>query len=261
MNDDAKTSDGATGLPASIELAWGVRERPTKGPKRGLSLERIVEAAVKIAVTDGLGAVSMNRVATNLGASTMSLYRYVESKEELLMLMVDAAGGKPPAVGEPGEGWRAGLARWAWAYRTVLGRHPWMLRVPISGPPVTPNQIAWLDHGLRALGSTHLMEGEKLSAILLLSGFVRNEATLSADLTAAALAAGVTTPDVMPRYSRLLKRLTDPEQFPAIHAAIAAGALDEEDDEEHEFIFGLERLLDGIDVLVREREIAAPRTG
>jgi AcrR family transcriptional regulator len=260
MNDDAKTSDGATGLPASIELAWGVRERPTKGPKRGLSLERIVEAAVKIAVTDGLGAVSMNRVATTLGASTMSLYRYVESKEELLMLMVDAASGKPPPAEEPGEGWRAGLARWAWAYRTVLRRHPWMLRVPISGPPVTPNQIAWLDHGLRALGATHLEEGEKLSSMLLLSGFVRNEATLSADLTAAALAAGVTTPDVMPRYSRLLQRLTDPEQFPAIHAAIAAGALDDEDDEEHEFIFGLERLLDGIDVLDRERETAAPRS-
>jgi AcrR family transcriptional regulator len=221
-----------------------------------LSLERIVEAAVRIAVTEGLGAVSMNRVARNLGASTMSLYRYVESKEELLTLMVDAAGGKPPQTDESTAEWRAGLARWAWAYRAVLRRHPWMLRVPISGPPVTPNQIAWLDYGLRALGATHLAEGEKLSVMLLLSGFVRNEATLSADLTAAALAAGVTTPDVMPRYSRLLKRLTNPEQFPAIHAAIAAGAMDDEDDEEHEFVFGLERLLDGVDVLVREREMA-----
>ena len=58
--------DDGTGLPASIEAAWGLRQRPTKGPKRGLSLERIVEAAMKIAASDGLAAVSMGRVAADL---------------------------------------------------------------------------------------------------------------------------------------------------------------------------------------------------
>jgi hypothetical protein len=68
---------GETGLPASIEAAWGLRERPAKGPKPGLSLDRIVEAAVGVAATEGLAAVSMGRVAKELSVSTMSLYRYV----------------------------------------------------------------------------------------------------------------------------------------------------------------------------------------
>lgn len=242
-----------TGLPASIEAAWGLRERPTKGPKRGLSLERIVAAAVKLAVSDGLAAVSMSRVATELGASTMSLYRYVSAKDELLALMIDAAGGNPPAVPPSDEGWRVGLSRWAWAYRAVLIRHPWILRIPISGPPVTPNQIGWLEDGLRSLRDTGLTAHEKLEVILLVSGFVRNEATTAADITAASLASGSTLQEVMPTYGRLLARLTDAERFPELHAVIASGIFDVPDDPDYEFVFGLERVLDGIDALMRAR--------
>src|SRR3954463_13259613 len=87
-------------LPASLEAAWGLRQRPTKGPKAGLSLERIVEAAVALAQADGIGAVSMARVAGELGSSPMSLYRYVAAKDELLALMVDAALGPVPQAAE-----------------------------------------------------------------------------------------------------------------------------------------------------------------
>ena len=86
-------------LPAAVAAAWGVRAHPGKGPKPGLSLERIVAAAVKIASRDGLDAVSMSRVAAELGASTMSLYRYVNAKDELVKLMIDAAWGSPPPRG------------------------------------------------------------------------------------------------------------------------------------------------------------------
>lgn len=131
---------GETGLPASIETAWGLRERPGKGPRPGLSLERIVAAGVRVAAAEGLAAVSMSRVATDLGASTMSLYRYVAAKDELLTLMMDAAAGPPPAdLPRPGETWRDGLSRWAWAYRAILHEHPWIVRIPISGPPAAPN--------------------------------------------------------------------------------------------------------------------------
>ena len=98
---------GGAGLPASIEAAWGVRTRPSKGPRPTLSLERIVAAAVRVAAADGLAAVSMSRVAAELGVSTMSLYRYVGSKAELLALMVDVPYEPPPRP-EPGEGWRRG---------------------------------------------------------------------------------------------------------------------------------------------------------
>src|SRR5271170_2440123 len=139
--------DRGAELPAAVAAAWGVRASPGKGPKPGLSLERIVGAAIRIAVRDGLGAVSMSRVAADLGASTMSLYRYVSAKDELVKLMVDAAFGTPPAIG-PDEGWRSALSRWAWAMRSGFQRHPWVVRIPISGLPILPNEVAWFEQGL-----------------------------------------------------------------------------------------------------------------
>jgi len=195
----------------------------------------------------------MNRVASELGSSAMSLYRYVAAKEELLALMVDSAVGQPPEPPEGDDGWRAGLSRWAWAYHAVLRRHPWVLRVPISGPPITPNMTVWMEDGLRSLGYTGLHEGEKLSVVLLLSGFVRNEATLAADIGATSSASGATQQEIMPAWGRLLATLTDPQHFPALHAALASGIFDQDDDPDDEFVFGLGRVLDGIDALVRAR--------
>jgi AcrR family transcriptional regulator len=255
---EAMDDDGGTGLPASIEAAWGLRERPSKGPRPGLRLEQIVEAAMRIAAADGLAAVSMGRVAADLGVSTMALYRYVAAKGELLALMVDAAGQPAPAAPAPGEGWRVGLSRWARAELAMYRRHPWVLRIPIGGPPVTPNQVLWLERGLACLRDTGLAEGEKLSVILLLTGFVRNWATLAADLTEAA-ASGAGTPATMSGYGRLLARVTDPERFPALHAVIESGVLDGPDDPDGfdtEFVFGLERVLDGVEALVRARSPA-----
>ncbi len=234
-------------IPPSIELAWGLRDRGARGPKRGLTLERIVDAGIAIAGAEGLEALSMSRVARELEVGTMSLYRYVAAKGELLTLMVDAALGVPPAAAN-GEDWRAGLARWAIGVRDRYQRHPWALRIPIDAPPLGPNNVAWLENALRALAETPLSEEQKLSSVLLVSGFVRNEATLTADFAAASGGE-----QVMPGYGTMLSQLTDESDFPALHRAIASGALDDEDDIDHEFDFGLERVLDGIEVLI-ERE-------
>ncbi len=231
-------------IPPSLELAWGLRDPGSRGPKRGLRLEQIVAAGITLAHTDGVGALSMARIARTLGVGTMSLYRYVAAKDELLVLMVDAALGTPPPSA-PGEDWRAGLRRWAMGVWQAYRRHPWALRVPISAPPYGPNNVAWLDNALRALANTPLSEQDKLSCVLLVSGFVRNLATLSADFVAGA--GGET---VMPGYGRMLSHLTSADQFPALHRAISSGALDDEDDIDVELTFGLERILDGVGVLV-----------
>jgi AcrR family transcriptional regulator len=253
---EAETMDDqiGTGLPASIEAAWGLRERPHKGPRPALTLERIVAAAVRVAAADGLQAVLMSRVAAELGVSTMSLYRYVASKDELLALMADLAYESPPERRGPEEGWREGLSRWARTELAAVRRNAWVVRIPISGPPVTPNAIAWLEVGLDCLRDTGLREDEKLSVMLLLTGFVRNQGTLEADISAAQ-AAGETPPDpeMMASYGRLMARLTDPERFPALHAVIAAGVLDEPGDGDFDFAFGLERVLDGIETLIEKR--------
>ena len=239
-------------LPPGIELAWGRRRRPTRGPKPGLTLERIVAAGIKVALTDGIGALSMTRVAAELGVGTMSLYRYVTAKDELLTLMVDSALGAPPQA-PPGEDWRAGLTRWAVGVRTAYQRHPWSLRVPISAPPLGPNNVAWLENALTALAATPLSEQEKLSTVLLVSGFVRNEATLNLDLAAGAAAAGALEGQVMPTYARMLAALIEEGDFPSLREAIASGALEDEDDPDSEFRFGLNRILDGVAALIAKR--------
>ena len=95
--DMADTEAAAGSIPGSVAAAWGVRERPHKGPRPTLSLGGIVDAAVRVADTEGLDAVSMGRVAAELGTAPMSLYRHVSAKEELRTLMVDAAWGPAPA--------------------------------------------------------------------------------------------------------------------------------------------------------------------
>jgi AcrR family transcriptional regulator len=242
-----------TGLPASIEIAWGLRDRPSKGPKPGLSLERIVGAAVRIAASEGLAAVSMGKVAAELGVGTMSLYRYVGAKDELLVLMAEAAFATPPPPPTPGEGWREGLSRWAWRLFEVMRANAWVLRMPITGPPATPNQLAWLESGLVALRGSGLSESAKMSVMLLLVGFVRAEATVSTEIGVAYAARGETEQQGAAAYGRLLARLVTPERYPAITAAMAAGVATEEDSPERRFEFGLTRLLDGIESLVHDQ--------
>jgi AcrR family transcriptional regulator len=237
-------NDRPRAVPPVIEMAWGLRTRPAKGPKRGLTLEGLVTAAIDLASADGLDAVSMSRVASKLGVSTMALYRYVSSKDDLVLLMLDGALGPSPGAHRHGLNWRSGLERWARAEHATYLRHPWALRVPMTTPPLGPNNIDWLDDALRCLADTKLTEQQKLSSVLLLSVFVRGASTLHTEMTP--------DPDGLPppTYGTLLAQLVDSERFPALHLAITSGALDDDDGLETEFDFGLERILDGIEALV-----------
>ena len=100
--------------------------------------------------------------------------------------------------------------------------------------------------------NTGLTEGEKVSVLLLVNGFVRNQALLEADLQMAA-GKDSTVADAMSSYGRLLSRVIDQQRFPAIHTAVASGIFDQRDESDADFTFGLERILDGVNVLVRQR--------
>src|SRR5699024_12681210 len=104
------TDDPIEQLPSGIALAWGVAATPQRGPKREMSVEKIVDAAIEIADTEGIQAVSMSAVAKRLGYTQMSLYRYVSSQDDLLLLLQEAATGLPPVEGDDQPGWRARLA-------------------------------------------------------------------------------------------------------------------------------------------------------
>jgi AcrR family transcriptional regulator len=239
-------------VPPVIALAWGHRGRGARGPKPGLTIARIAQAGIELANRDGIEAVSMARVASELGAGTMSLYRHIASKDDLLTLMVDTALGPPDIPDEMRRaGWRAGLEWWARNVLQAYSRHPWGLKVPITAPPLGPNNVAWMEAALEAMADTPLSEPEKLATLLLISGFVRNAATLSTDIAAARNAATPTH-----TYGEILSELTDRTHFPAVHRAIDSGTFDDDDPDDFDatFDYGLERILDGIEALINREQ-------
>jgi AcrR family transcriptional regulator len=237
---------------SALESIWARSEVPAKPARVGLSLDRVVQAALELADQEGLDAVSMARVAERLGFTTMALYRHVRSKEELLAFMLDSALTPPPSLDEPVAHWRGGLERWCRALRAGLREHPWIERVPVGGLMGTPSQLTWLDRGLGALAGTNLTEAEKAEVVLLLNGYGFWEARLVADLERAQAdpAAEMSEAD----FGSMLSKLADPQRFPAARRAIDAGIFEDGDgDRDAAFSFGLERILDGIDRLVRRR--------
>jgi hypothetical protein len=166
--------------------------------------------------------------------------------------MLDAGTGPPPAFPDPSIGWRDGLTLWARAVREAMMRSPWVVHLPISGPPITPQQIAWLEQALRFLRDTKLHESEKMSVVLLISGYVWRDTTLAIDMQNAS-GPDDKWPRVTANYGKTLNRLLDPADFPALTATIASGIFDGPSDFEDEFDFGLERIFDGVGVLVASR--------
>jgi AcrR family transcriptional regulator len=248
-------------LPPWLETVWSWHDRPDAEPKQGLSRDRIVAAAIELADAEGLGAVSMSKVASRLGFTPMSLYRHVHNKEELILLMQDAAVGAPPARAHPAsDGWRPELEWWARKALAVFRAHPWILQtIAMFGPPVTPNQLCWLERGLRALGETPLTEAEKLSTMLLIDAHVFSDVQFAAfAMPTAAEAVG------QHAYRSVLTRVLDPQRFPALLRAAEGGAFDPTDDpaadRDADFAFGLARILDGVQQLIDERATALGRS-
>lgn len=237
-----------TDLPAEVALLWGLNEVPRRGPKPSLTIGDLTRAAVEVADAEGLAAVSMARVAAQLGNATMALYRHVKSKDELLLLMSDAALEDPPDLPEDGD-WREGLTLWARELLIVIRRHPWLGQIPITGPPVGPRNLAWFDRALDALSNTGLDEEDKVGVVMGLLTYVHGEIRLSLEL-----AAGYAeNPDAFGRqYGIALARVVDPRRFPALSRVVAAGVFDAEslyDADAHTdpgFDLGLTLYLDGL---------------
>ncbi|MCP2329370.1 AcrR family transcriptional regulator [Hamadaea flava] len=244
-------------VPSALQAAWGLRERPTKGPKPTLTADRIVTVAIDIARAEGYPAVSMPRIANELSSSAMALYRYVANKDELVLLMMEAAVGEPPEPKAPGETWRAAIERWAYATAAMFREHPWFMQVPVAAPPATPRQLAWMETGLSALTDTGLAETEKLSLLMLINGYIRYDALIRGQMIEAARASGQSFETVIADFSAVLRHLVQADRFPLLRQAIDAGAMDQPDDPNADFAFGLARILDGIAVFIETRGHAA----
>ncbi len=240
----------------TLELLWGGGERSTRGPKPALSVEKIVRAAIELADAEGVEALSMQRVAAAVGKTTMSLYRYVSGKDQLIELMVDyAAEEEPPKPA--GEDWRAEVAVWVRAVWEFHLRHPWMLRIRMNGPPSGPRQLAWMEAGMRAISGLGLTGAEMIWAMTFLDGAVRELARISLDMAEAQREAGITGLEADADFAAGLRKYLDPERFPMLAATIAEGTFDPDTEESSilpDLEFGVQRLLDGLEAYARRRK-------
>lgn len=235
--DDTDLDD----LPRGIALAWGVAASPQRGPKREMSVERIVEAAVELADAEGLAAVSMAAVAARLGYTPMSLYRYVSAKDDLILLMQESALGAPGPIA--GTGWRERAADFQRAMVAAYLAHPWSVEIRITGVSPTPSSASWMDAGIQVFDGTPLDDDSRLSLMLMLSGSAYWTAMVMTGMSKRAAETGSDLDAVGHESDDLLARLVTADEYPSLHRAIAAGALSSESDP---FAFALDRMLDGI---------------
>jgi len=248
------TSEERSVLPPGLDLLWGRRGPGRRGPRRGLSVDDIVAAAIRVADAEGLDAVSMARVAKELGFTTMSLYRYVASKDELLQLMWNGSAQGAEDLKLPGDGWRSRLRSWAIVQREMLDRHPWITQMPMATPPLAPNSLAFVERGLQALDGTGLRDDDKLRVIGLLSSYTLSEARMANDAArAAAEAAAASAAAPGWSYEALLRELADEQTYPRLHRlawSADLGGSPSGFEEREEFLFGVDAILDGVQALI-----------
>jgi AcrR family transcriptional regulator len=212
-----------------------------------MTLEGIARAAIAIADTDGLDAVSMQRVAGELSFTKMSLYRYVPGKAELVAVMTDLAMGAPPEPKD--QPWREALTAWAMDLYAIFAKHPWLLLSTVGRRLLGPNELVWMDRGLRALADTGLNGGEQFDSLTVIAGHVRTIAQQS--LTTPGGSTGATEEDITTALAAVLR--TEAERFPNVASAMQTIA----GSENQGLTFGLERILDGLDVLISARTDSA----
>jgi len=198
--------------------------------------------------TEGLGELSMRSVAERLGFTTMSLYRHVPGKAELVELMRDAALGAPPQP-ETSEDWRSQLAGWARASLERHHRHPWRLEMELRAP-FGPNHLRWLDAGLQAVSDLGLPDQELVSTVLAVDSYVRGAARLQVSMAREIRRSRSSMAELERVYARIFEAVVTSERYPTLARVIAAGAFEPTDPPRDEFEYGLVRVLDGIAVRI-----------
>jgi AcrR family transcriptional regulator len=235
----------------TIELLWGVRRR-RRGPRPSLSGEQIVAKAMELTDRDGLGGLSMRRLADELGITAMSLYGYVPSKAELLDVMSDRVYGEITSRGEPAAPWQTRLAALARQHWALLLSHPWLLQIAASRPLLGPNVTALYDAELAAVDGLGLTDIEMDLIVSLLDDYVRGAARGAAEAAEAQARTGMSDQQWWEAYGPLLAEVLDPARYPtAVRVGSAAGAeYDAAHDPDRSFTFGLQRIIDGIDAFI-----------
>ncbi|KJK57162.1 TetR/AcrR family transcriptional regulator [Saccharothrix sp. ST-888] len=252
------TDRSSAGDPArTLALLWG--EPPPKaarrGPRQARSSAEIAATAIALADAEGVEAVTMRRVAQELGLSPMALYTYVPGKAELLDLMLDTLYGAMPRTAPADSGWRARVTAIAEDNRALYAAHPWIAAVSASRPPLGPGLMGKYEYELRALDDLGLGDVEMDAALTHLLGFVQSCARLAADERAAEQDGAMNDRQWWAGNAELLARVFDADRYPtAARVGAAAGeAYGGAYSPSHAYEFGLQRVIDGLAALIEGR--------
>jgi AcrR family transcriptional regulator len=247
-------TDTGSAVRRSLQLMWGGAPEPTRGPKPGLTVGTIVRAAIDLADTEGLVALSMRRIASALGVGAMSLYRYVPGKAELVDLMVDEVYGEDVMAATTAEGdWRARLEAYGRQEWALYLRHPWMLQIAQGRPMLGPNSMRSTDIALRAIDDIGLTENEMLAAVVMLSSYVAGLAKTTIEAMQAADRTGISDEEWWEIQGEYVGPAVVAGELPMLTKVGEAGAFNSSFDN---FEFGLQCVLDGLGVLIEKRRAA-----
>ncbi|MGV9677783.1 TetR/AcrR family transcriptional regulator [Nocardia sp. NPDC003482] len=221
---------------------WERIERPTPAPRATLTPRRIAEVAVALADAEGLDAVTMRRLATELGVAPMAAYRYVTGKDELLELMVDFVYGELD-LPDGTDGWRAALRSVALRVREVLLAHSWATRVACGAP--TPNQLAVTEAALVALDGLGLDVDTAMAVYSTVTAYVHGAVDSEVRLSRMLDARGWSTrEEARAGLSAQMAWLVNTDRYPRYARYIQHA--DRKDDVQWQFEVGLDSVLDGI---------------
>jgi AcrR family transcriptional regulator len=227
-------------------VVWNRPERAGKGPAPSRTRAEITAAAIAIADAEGIEALSMRRVAKELGTGTASLYRYLASKDDLLDLMLDAVaaedGGPPAPTGD----WRGDLRTLAYRSRATIHRHPWMTSLAAGRPSLGPNSLDATEHALAALDPLGFDIDVMITVVDTLQAFVRGYAIGELAQQEAVRRSGVGNQEWMDAHAPYLDKVVKAGRHPLLARVIRDAELPHAPDSaERGFQLGLERLLDG----------------
>ena len=250
-------TDGVDDVTGAVrESIWERMERPARPPRAALTHAQIGAAAVEIADTEGLDAVSMRRLAERLGVATMGLYRYVRGKDDVIELMVDRVYAEEARAGEGGgEGgdWREVLRVSALRLRALILRHPWLVDTTAGSGPLTPNFVARLDRLLASLDGLGLDADTAMTVIGTVTAFVTGATTSRIRMDRLMRKEGAEKmDDLRTLYSSRMRWLLDSGRYPAFERYIRQGV--RKDDDDWQFELGLDSVLDGIAARLRVGE-------
>jgi AcrR family transcriptional regulator len=233
--------------PAAPSVIWMRPARGERGPQPSRDRDSIAQAAIAVADAEGIEAVSMRRIAAELGTGASALYRYFARKDDLLNLMIDGAlaGEAAPSFGD----WRADMRATAHELRARFKDHPWLCSVLAGKPTLGPNRMRALEQALSRLESTHLGLRDRLVLIDTVTSYVRGFVASEVADTGARAQSGISDAQWETEQSEYAAALKRSGKYPLTTALFDELETSEPQHRQDEgFSAGLDIILDGIQV-------------